>query len=54
LSDTIGVPSLDGGPMEKLGVSVTLFEPLDMGFFLPQDLFLGFSFLQLLSDCFFL
>jgi hypothetical protein len=48
------MPSLDGGPMEKLGVSITLFEPLDAGLLPPQDFFLGFSFLQLLSDCLFL
>jgi hypothetical protein len=48
------MPSLDGGPMEKLGISVSLFEPLDTGFLPPQDFFLSFSFLQLLSECFFL
>jgi hypothetical protein len=48
------MPSLDGGPVEELGVSVSLFEPLDARFLPPQDFFLKFSFLQLLSECFLL
>jgi len=44
LSDVIGVSSLKGGPMENLGVSITLLEPLDAIFLSPQGLFLGFPF----------
>jgi hypothetical protein len=44
---------LDGGPVEKLDVSVSLFEPLDARFFPPYDFFLNFYFLQLLFECFF-
>jgi hypothetical protein len=53
MSDMIGVPYLDGGPVEKLDVLVSFFEPLDVRFLPPQDFFLNFSFLQLLSECFF-
>jgi hypothetical protein len=30
MSDMIGVSSLDGRSMKELGVSITLFEPLDV------------------------
>jgi hypothetical protein len=46
--------SLKGRPMEKLGVSVALLEPLDARLLSPQDLFLGFPFFKFLAYCCFL
>jgi hypothetical protein len=47
LGDIVGMMPLNHGLMKELSVALPLFEPLDLRFLAPKDLFLLIMFIKL-------